>query len=264
MIEPERTVLWSAASVSPNNTSITLNDSIFNYDEVVYYGSATRSTNLVVSVKTEYPVIPGAILGGGPFYCGCWGSGDNYILNNGTQVFLSGNSGGVYSSYYWGKTHNGTGYVGSLNNNRTNDIRPYKIEGLKYTTADDLTLLWSSNENPYGKSLTLSESVTAFDKIMVYGSGAEYNIYHVSKQVYKSQSGVIGAEPWCYTPWSTGYRCNYAVGCDLKISGTSGYVGSSWFMGIDRTNTAFAAGKWTGSAAPMMMVPYIIYGLNRK
>lgn len=101
MIEPERTVLWSAASVSPNNTSITLNDSIFNYDEVAYYGSGTRSTNLVVSVKTEYPVVPGVVQGGGPFYCGRWGSGDNFILNNGTQVFLSGNSGGVYSSFYW-------------------------------------------------------------------------------------------------------------------------------------------------------------------
>jgi len=263
MIDPDRTVLWSAAAVSPNNTSITLNDSIDNYDEIVYYGSASRSIGHIVSVKTEYPVISGRINGGGPLHCGKWGTGDNFILANGTQVYLSGNSGGIYSSYYWGKQNNGTAFQGELTNNRYNDVRPYKIEGLKYTTADDRTLIWSSTGNPYGKSISLSESITAFDEIMVYGSGYD-NGYHVSKQVYQSQTGIIGAEPWCYSPWAYNYRCNYLLGCDFRINGNSGYVGSSWYMGLNQTNTTWAAGKWTGNNAPSMMVPYAVYGINRK
>lgn len=266
MIDPERTVLWSAASVSPNNTSITLNDSIDNYDEIVYYGSASRSVGHIVSVKTEYPVRPGLINGGGPFYCGRWGTGDQYLLTNGTQMYLSGNSGAIYSSFYWGKANTGTGFVGALRtSNYYGDVRPYKIVGLKYTTADDRTLLWSATSNPYNKSITLTESITAFDEIMVYGSGRENQYgHHLSKQVYQSQSGLIGAEPWCYSPWATNYRCNYLLGADLRISGNSGYVGSAWYIGLNQTNTAWVAGKWTGDNMPRMMMPYEIYGINRK
>ena len=265
MIDPQRTVLWSAASVTSNNASITLSDSIYNYDEVVYYGSATRSPNRTVAVKTEYPVLPG-INAGGPFYCGRWSYSDTYILTNGTQVFLSGNSGYVHSSFFWGKSNGNTAFTGALRvNNYSGDIRPYKIVGVKYTTADDRTLLWSATGNPYNKSITLSESITGFKEIMVYGSGAENtNGTHLSKQVYPTQSVTIGCEPWCYTPWTTEYRCNYVLGTDFRLSGNSGYVGSAWFMGLNRTNTAWAAGKWTGDNTPKMMIPYQIYGLNRK
>lgn len=265
MIEPIRTVLWSASSVVANNTSITLSDSINNYDEIVYYGSATRNTNNIVSVKTEYPVVSGVINEGGPFYFGKWGSGDTFLLCNGTQVFLSGTSGYVYSSYYWGRNNNTSTFVGALANNRASDVRPYKIEGLKYINASDRTLLWSASGNPYNTNISLSESVTAFDEIMVYGSGSENaSGHHLSKQIYPTQSRAFGCEPWCYSPWATNYRCNYLLGCDLRISGNSGYVGSSWYMGINQTSTAWAAGKWTGTNTPKMMAPYRIYGINRK
>lgn len=263
MIDPQETVLWSASASVANNTSLALSDSIENYDEIVYYGSATR--NYVASVKTEYPVVPGYINGGGPFICGRWGSGDNFLLCNGTQVFLSGNSGYVYSSYYWGKTSGGTGFIGGVAVNRYNDVRPYKIVGVKYTTADDRTLLWSATDNPYNTNITLSESVTGFNKIMVYGSGLENNnSVHVSKQIYQTQSGLMSCEPWCYTPWDTGYRCNYTIGCDCRINGQSGYIGSAWYMGLKRTSTDWVAGKWTGANVPKMVMPYRIYGLNRK
>lgn len=265
MIDPERTVLWSAASPAPNNTSITLNDSIDNYDEIVYYGSGMRNT-YAVAVKTEYPVISGKKNGGGPFYYGCWTSGSNFVLCNGTQLFLSGTTGQVYSSYYWGKNSTNTAFTGALANNRVMDVRPYKIEGLKYSTADDRTLLWSANGNPYNTNITLSESVTAFREIIVYGSGTNNSAYgyHLSKQVYPTQNSTFGCEPWAYSPWEEHYRCNYLVGCDLRISGNSGHVGSAWYMGLNRETIAFANGKWTGSSVPQLIAPYAVYGINRK
>lgn len=263
MIDPKRTVLWSASSVAPNNTSITLSDSIDNYDELVYYGSAYRTW--MVAVKNEYPVRPGVINGGGPFHFGRWGAGDNYLLANGTQMYLSGTSGQIVSSYYWGKTNGNTGFIGALVANRSNDVRPYKIEGLKYTTADDRTLLWSATGNPYDTNITLSESIAGFEKIMVYGSGRENQYgFHVSKQVYNTQSGTIGCEPWGYSPWATNFRCNYLLGSELRISGNSGHIGSAWYMGLNQTSTAWAAGKWTGTNMPKMLMPYEIYGINRK
>lgn len=266
MIDPKHTVLWSAATPVANQSTITLSDSIDNYDEIIYYGSGARNTALTVSVKTEYPVLSGVINGGGPFYWGKWGIGDSYLLCNGTQVFLSGNSGGVFSSYFWGKNNGNTNYTGSLANNRTADVRPYKIEGVKYSTSDDRTLLWSSTGNPYNTNISLSESITGFTDVMVYGSGTDGSAhgFNVSKQVYRAQSGIIACEPWCYSPWTNNYRCNYVLGCNFLINGNSGHVGSSWFMGINRTNTAWAAGKWTDTNAPKMMVPYAVYGLNRK
>ncbi len=264
MIDPERTVLWSAASPASNNTAITLSDSIDNYDEIVYYGSGNRGWP--VAVNTEYPVISGAVNGGGPFFYGRWGSGDNYILCNGTQVFLSGNSGYVHSSYFWGKNNGNTVFTGALRvSNYHGDIRPYKIVGVKYSTSDDRTLLWSSTGNPYNMTVTLSESVTGFEKIMVYGSGRQGSIdYHLSKQVYPTNSGLFGCDTWGYTPWNRAYRCNYVEGCELRINGTAAYIGSAYYMGLNQTSTAWAAGKWTGNDATGMITPYRIYGINRK
>lgn len=130
--EPTYTLLWSATNNAQqaNNTSISLVDSIDNYDELVWYGSGTR--NAVVSVATEYPVIPGKVNLGGPFYCGKWGQNDTWLLCNGTQCWVSGTSGYVASSYYWGKVDGGTSAAAAWVNNRTNDVRPYKLVGVKY------------------------------------------------------------------------------------------------------------------------------------
>lgn len=130
--EPTYTLLWSASSAFRNQYSITLNDSIDNYDEVIYYGSANRETN-TVKVATEYPVYPGAINLGGPVFCGCWQTTNNYQLWNGTQVWLSGTSGYVNISYYWGMQNGGTGYESNnYSTPRNADVHPYKIVGVKY------------------------------------------------------------------------------------------------------------------------------------
>ena len=124
-------LLWSASFVN-NYTSITLNDSIDNYDEIHYYGSATRDTHIVNNI-TEYPVVPGTINQGGPFYCGKWSMGDLWLLCNGTQCWLSGTSGYVNSSYFWGNGNTtATLYGAGKYNNRADDLRPYMIVGVKY------------------------------------------------------------------------------------------------------------------------------------
>jgi hypothetical protein len=130
--EPTYTLLWSASSAFRNQYSIVLNDSIDNYDEVIYYGSANRDTN-TVKVATEYPVYPGAINLGGPAFCGNWQTSNTYELWNGTQVWLSGTSGYVNNSYYWGMQNGGTGYESNnYSTPRNADVHPYKIVGVKY------------------------------------------------------------------------------------------------------------------------------------
>jgi hypothetical protein len=266
MVEAERTILWSAESVAPNNTSITLYDSIDNYDELIYYGSGTRTYS--PCVMTEYPVISGVLNLGGTFFYGKWGTGDTWLLCNGTQVFLSGTSGFVASSYYWGKVDNGTAYNASLVNNRTNDVRPFKIVGVKYPNNYDRTLLWESNHTNtlYNTTISLNESVNHFKQIMVLGSGFEnggVGCRHASKNIYNTQNTIMGCDAWAYTPWKIAERHNLVIGQEMRISGNSGYIGSGYFMGMGNQTTAWAAGKWNADYQFSATAPYRIYGINR-
>ena len=267
MREPERTVLWSADTVQPNNTSITLNDSIDNYDELIYYGSGTRT--YCPCVMTEYPVIKGELNLGGPFFFGNWGATDGFELCNGTQMFLSGTSGFVASSYYWGKNASNTAYAASLVNNRANDVRPYKIVGVKYPKNYDRTLIWSSNhtEQLYETNIQLSEPVTHFEEIAVLGSGFEnagVGCRHASKNIYNTQPRVMGCDAWAYTPWKLAEKHNLVIGQEMRLSGNSGHIGSGYFMGMGNQTTAYAAGKWTTDYQFSATAPYAIYGLERR
>ena len=264
MKEPEKTVLWSADSVAPNQSSIELSDSIDNYDEIIFYGSGTR--NYVPNVQTYYPVISGKVNLGGPFFCGKWGSGDSWLLCNGTQVYLSGTSGFVASSYYWGKTDGGTAYNASLVNNRTNDVRPYKIVGVKYPKNYDRTLIWSATENEYGKNITLSEPVTHFKEIEVRASGFETaspGCHHAGKNIYNTQPRIMGCDAWAYSPWKVSDRHNLIIGNEMRVSGNSGFIGSGYYFGMGSNTTAWAAGKWTDWIEQALM-PYEVYGLEHK
>lgn len=266
MSDVKRTVLWSADTVQPNNTSITLNDTIDNYDEIIYYGSGTRT--YCPCVMTEYPVISGQLNLGGPFFFGNWGATDGFVLCNGTQVFLSGNSGFVASSYYWGKNASNTAYAASLVTNRTNDVRPYMIVGVKYPDNYDRTLLWSSEHTAqlYNTNITLNETVNHFDEIMVLGSGFEnggVGCRHASKNIYNTQDKVIGCDAWAYTPWKLAEKHNLVIGQEMRISGNSGYIGSGYFMGMGNQTTGWAAGKWNADYQFSGTAPYAIYGLKR-
>lgn len=267
MREPERTVLWSAAAVQANNTSITLNDSIDNYDEIIYYGSGTRT--YCPCVMTEYPVIKGELNLGGPFFFGNWGATDGFVLCNGTQMFLSGTSGFVASSYYWGKNASNTAYAASLVNNRANDVRPYMIVGIKYPDNYDRSLIWSSDHTAqlYNTTIALDETVNHFDEIMVLGSGFEnagVGCRHTSKNIYNTQNKVMGCDAWAYTPWKLAQKHNLVIGQEMRLSGNSGYIGSGYFLGMGNQTTAYAAGKWGTDYQFSATAPYAIYGLKRR
>ena len=267
MSDVKRTVLWSADTVQPNNTSITLNDSIDNYDEIIYYGSGTRTYS--PCVMTEYPVITGQLNLGGPFFFGNWGATDTFVLCNGTQVFLSGTSGLVAGSYYWGKNASNTAYAASLVNNRTNDVRPYMIVGVKYPNNYDRTLIWSSEHTAqlYNTNITLNETVNHFDEIMVLGSGFENGgpgCRHASKNIYNTQDKVMGCDAWAYTPWKIAEKHNLVIGQEMRLSDNSGYIGSGYFLGMGNQTTAWAAGKWNADYQFSGTAPYAIYGLKRR
>lgn len=267
MSDVKRTVLWSADTVQPNNTSITLDDSIDNYDEIIYYGSGTRT--YCPCVMTEYPVISGQLNLGGPFFFGNWGATDTFVLCNGTQVFLSGTSGFVASSYYWGKNNGSTAYTAALVNNRTNDVRPYMIIGVKYPDNYDRTLIWSSEHTAqlYNTNITLDETVNHFDEIMVLGSGFEnggVGCRHTSKNIYNVQNRIFGCDAWAYTPWKLQEKHNLVIGQEMRLSGNSGYIGSGYYLGMGNQTTAWLAGKWNTDYQFSATAPYAIYGLKRR
>ncbi len=130
--------------------------------------------------------------------------------------------------------------------------------------TNDRTLIWSATENVYNKSITLSEPLTHFEEYEIYASGAENATLgaHVAKVSFNTtEDKVMGCDSWGYSPWTTTY--NYVLGANIKISGNSGFVGSSYYMGQGSNTTAYAAGKWVNADAPKMLMPYRIYGLNR-
>lgn len=130
--------------------------------------------------------------------------------------------------------------------------------------TDKRSLLWESTGNDYNTNITLSEPVTHFDQIMVYGSGLEAaDTMHVSKNVYRTQDKLMGCDAWCYSPWTTAFQANYILAANLKISGNSGHIGGSMYWGIGSKNATWAAGKWTGTEAPKMLMPWKIFGLGR-
>ena len=123
--------LWVTNTPFRNLYSITLNDSIDNYDEYIVYGSAKR-TDLVVDTQTRYVVVPNQVNQGGCLYAGRWSTGSTYILINGTEMRLSGKSGYVDSSYFFGQTNNNTTWTQAVYSTaRADDLHPYKIVGVK-------------------------------------------------------------------------------------------------------------------------------------
>lgn len=134
-----------------------------------------------------------------------------------------------------------------------------------YQHADKRVLLWSATGNPYNTNITLSEPITNFEEIMIYSSGAEAvsRGVHLAKNLYVSNTGTIGCRAWGYSPWATDYRCNYILGADILLSGNSGHIGSASFCGNATGSTTWVAGKWTGTNATGMLMPYRIFGMNR-
>ena len=142
-------------------------------------------------------------------------------------------------------------------------------EPLSYTGTfqhtDKRVLLWSATGNPYNTNITLAEPITNFEEIMIYSSGAESVArgVHLAKNLYGSNTGVVGCRAFGYSPWALDYLCNYALGIDILLSGNSGHVGSASFCGNATGSTAWAAGKWTDANVPKMLMPYKIFGINR-
>lgn len=262
--KPTYTVLWETDTPFKNQYSIELNDSIDNYDEIICYGSANRGGNDRVNVKSTYPVISGTINLVGPYTLNTWQSTNYYMLNNGTQMYLSGASGYIDVSYYWGMQNGGTAFEANRYTTARNaDVHPYKIVGVKHGNSDKI---WETTGNAYETNITLDEPITHFNKLLIYSSGTENSAYgvHLAKNVYTVQPSLInGCDTWGYSPWALNYKCNYILGCSLKLSGNSGHVGSAYYWGIGNNNATWAAGKWTGTAAPRMLQPYVIYGLDR-
>ena len=261
----ETKVLWSSDTPFKNQYSIELEDSIDNYDEIIFYGSANRGGNDRVNVKTEFPVVSGCINLGGPYTLNAWQSTNHYMLNNGTQVYLSGNSGFIDVSYYWGMQNGGTAFEANRYTTARNaDVHPYKIVGVKNKLIDKI---WETTGNTYETNITLTEPITHFNKLLIYSSGTENAAYgvHLAKNVYVVQPQTVnGCDAWGYSPWALNYKCNYILGCSLKLSGNSGHIGSAYYWGIGQDNATWAAGKWTGTAAPRMLQPYNIFGIDRK
>lgn len=125
-------VLWSTNAPFKNMYSITLNDAIENYDEYIVYGSANRDNIMEVNTQNRYCVTPGYVNQGGCFYDGLWNVNYQYILMNGTEMWLSGTSGYIAQSYFMGQNNGATTWTSFYSTAaRQADVHPYKIVGIK-------------------------------------------------------------------------------------------------------------------------------------
>lgn len=133
-VQPTYTTLWETNSPFANMYSFTMSQSIDNFDELIVYGSANRDNAFWIDCENRYVVDPGKINMCCSYYNGTWGMSDtSHILCNGTQVWLSGTSGRVTSSYYMGQNNNSTAWCGWKSTTaRVQDVHPYKIVGVKY------------------------------------------------------------------------------------------------------------------------------------
>lgn len=124
--------LWSTTNPFRNSYSITLSDSLYNYDEYIVYGSASRTPGpLGLDVSNRYVVVPDKVNFGGCYYAGRWSTDSTFILINGTEMWLSGTSGYVQSSYFIGQGNNTTAWGQGTYTGRQFDVHPYRIVGVK-------------------------------------------------------------------------------------------------------------------------------------
>lgn len=133
-VQPTYTVLWHTNSPFANMYSFTLNQSIDNFDELIVKGSANRDSTHYINCENRYVVDPGKINMCCSYYNGTWSTAnDTHILCNGTQLWISGNSGRVTSSYYMGQNAGSTAWCGwKTTGARVQDVHPYEIVGVKY------------------------------------------------------------------------------------------------------------------------------------
>lgn len=128
----EYTTLWETDTPFKNMYSITLSDSIDNYDEYIVYGSADRDDQFWLDTQNRYTVNHTGVNQGGCFYAGRRSTGSTYILINGTDMWLNGTSGYITSSYFMGQNNGATTFCdGTFNTGRNVDLHPYKIVGVK-------------------------------------------------------------------------------------------------------------------------------------
>ena len=126
------TTLWETSNPFKNMYSITLNDSLYNYDQYIVYGSAIRDSQLWLNTQNRYVVTQNKVNRGGCYYAGKWSDGLTYLLMNGTDMWLSGTSGYITSSYFFGQDNGSTAFCkGCYNTARNVDLHPYKIVGVK-------------------------------------------------------------------------------------------------------------------------------------
>ncbi|MBO7714112.1 MAG: hypothetical protein J6S85_11110 [Methanobrevibacter sp.] len=123
--------LWETNEPFKNLYSITLTDSIENYDEYIVYGSANRTNQFYLDTQNRYVVNHTGVNQGGCFYAGRWSTASTYILINGTEMWLNGTSGYIQSSFFVGQNDNSTNFCDGVYINREEDLHPYKIVGVK-------------------------------------------------------------------------------------------------------------------------------------
>lgn len=126
------TVLWSTTTPAKNMYSISLSDSINNYDELIVYGSANRDSQIWLNTQNRYVVAKNVVNNCACMYAGRWNTGSTFILANGTDLRISGTSGYIGSSYFIGQANGSTAWSqGVYNTARATDLHPYKIVGVK-------------------------------------------------------------------------------------------------------------------------------------
>jgi hypothetical protein len=127
-------ILWSGTTANGLRTGA-LNDSLDNYDMLELYGSGTDAGQAFTRVPIYHP-FNSSYMAVNVYTLTPWAN-TNYSLCAGQRMqFPTHTSFSAGSSYFFGMTNNGTGWAGGNYTSRPQDIRLYRIDGVKYNTGE--------------------------------------------------------------------------------------------------------------------------------
>ena len=132
---------------------------------------------------------------------------------------------------------------------------------------DKRELLWSANEVNTNYSINLSSPIWHYENVIVYCSGqANENDYiKSSKNIYPSitteQQNCDGYASLRFGKTDSG---DYVHNAEITLSGNSGYIGQSNYMGMRSGSTGYSAGFRTETSASQVLTPYKIYGYKHR
>ena len=140
---------------------------------------------------------------------------------------------------------------------------------ISQATPCDETVIWtvpSGSEDANNYDITLSETIHNFEEIAVYckctrTTGLQVmtkNVYPVCDAGNTMFADGISTNHWNVT---AGQNAHYTVGVDVRLTGSTGYIGENYRWGVQTGTTTWEVSRASNSG--IYPHPYKIVGIKR-